>query len=359
MNIDRHNYEDYFLLYVDNELSIDQKKRVELFIKENPDLEEELVMLGQSKLVPDNSIVFDNKALLLKNGSDSFINLDNYEQWLILYVDNELTNDERLSVENFADKHVHVREDLVLFGKTKLETEKVIFPNKNVLFRHERAAVVTMRRWKIAVAAILIMAAGISLYQLVSRQGNGQVTNARTAKTDARKTPIQEPPSSTTAKSGSRDNHQPNVSATGQDEQLATATYPRKGSNREQRAGRQKDHHENSQQLAINLPAHNSDVPHYTVSESIEPKTEQARISNAVVTDIDTHKKIFNTEPVTKRVVETPESNIDPSIADNGENKKLRGFFRKATRLIERTTNINPANDDNKVLIGGMAINLK
>ena len=45
--------------------------------------------------------------------------------------------------------------------------------------------------------------------------------------------------------------------------------------------------------------------------------------------------------------------------ASNTENKKLRGFFRKATRLIEHATNINPADDDNRVLIGGMAINLK
>jgi hypothetical protein len=47
------------------------------------------------------------------------------------------------------------------------------------------------------------------------------------------------------------------------------------------------------------------------------------------------------------------------SYADNSENKRLRGFFRKATRIIEHTTRINPADDDNKVLIGGMAINLR
>ena len=61
MNIDRHNYEEYFLLYIDNELSVDQKKQVELFVQENPDLEEELVMLKQSRLIPDDSIVFDRK----------------------------------------------------------------------------------------------------------------------------------------------------------------------------------------------------------------------------------------------------------------------------------------------------------
>jgi hypothetical protein len=64
MNIDRHNYER-FLLYIDSELSVDQKKRVDV-LQENPDLEEELVMLQQSRLIPDNSIVFDRKHLLMK-----------------------------------------------------------------------------------------------------------------------------------------------------------------------------------------------------------------------------------------------------------------------------------------------------
>src|SRR5689334_23534846 len=107
MNIDRHNYEEYFLLYIDNELNVDQKKHVELFVQENPDLEEELVMLKQSRLIPDESIVFDRKDLLMKeenaqhsaNNNNAFINLNNYEQWLIMYVDNELNAEEKMAVE--------------------------------------------------------------------------------------------------------------------------------------------------------------------------------------------------------------------------------------------------------------------
>ena len=40
MKVDRHNYEEFFLLYIDNELSVDQKKQVDLFVQENADLEE-------------------------------------------------------------------------------------------------------------------------------------------------------------------------------------------------------------------------------------------------------------------------------------------------------------------------------
>jgi anti-sigma factor RsiW len=40
MKIDRHNYEEYFILYMDNELSSDDRGQVEEFIQKNPDLKE-------------------------------------------------------------------------------------------------------------------------------------------------------------------------------------------------------------------------------------------------------------------------------------------------------------------------------
>ena len=85
-------------------------------------------------------------------------------------------------------------------------------------------------------------------------------------------------------------------------------------------------------------------------------------MSEAVALDDEMHKEKINPDPVTKAVAKTPDksSTSDDAVqyGSNAENKKFRGFFRKATRLIERTTNINAAEDD-KVLIGGMAINLK
>ena len=125
MKIDRHNYEEYFLLYTDNELTVEQMKQVELFVIDNPDLEEELVMLQQSRLIPDENIVFDKKHLLMKEQSDSFIDVGNYEEWLVSYVDNELNDEQRIVVEKFAASYPHVQQELALFKQTKLQPEKI------------------------------------------------------------------------------------------------------------------------------------------------------------------------------------------------------------------------------------------
>ena len=45
MNIDRNNYEEFFLLYVDGELDATQQLAVENFVQQNPDLAVELKMI--------------------------------------------------------------------------------------------------------------------------------------------------------------------------------------------------------------------------------------------------------------------------------------------------------------------------
>ena len=79
MNITRHNYEEYFVLYMDNELGSDDRRQVELFVQENADLKEELDWMQQSHLVADTSVVFDNKDQLMKVSGIGSININNYE----------------------------------------------------------------------------------------------------------------------------------------------------------------------------------------------------------------------------------------------------------------------------------------
>jgi len=349
MNINRHNYEEYFLLYIDNELNVDQKKQVELFVKENPDVEEELVMLQQSRLIPDNTIVFDKKHLLMKEENDSFININNYEEWLVLYADDELNEEDKIAVEKFAAAHTHVQQELALFQQAKLQPEKIVFSNKDVLYRKEKIAVISMQWWRVAAAAILIIAAGITVYSVWNKRNNGSTPTDVVIK--------KERPSNSIKSIIPNKQEQPAPGLKEEKEQIIVTTPITKELNKEKKKpGKQRDQ-ENSPQFASNETYNNQTGKRKRfINEINDILPTKPQINNAVAIDDKMHKENFNNEPVTTGGPESPNVRY---IADNNGNKKFRGFFRKASRLIERTTNINPANDDNRVLIGGMAINLK
>jgi hypothetical protein len=65
MKINTANYEEYFLLYIDNELSTEQKTAVENFIEANPNYQKEFELLKQAVLSPEN-IEFEDKVLLYR-----------------------------------------------------------------------------------------------------------------------------------------------------------------------------------------------------------------------------------------------------------------------------------------------------
>jgi hypothetical protein len=64
MDINRNNYETFFLLYLDRELKPEEVLKVEKFLTENPDLQKEFAILKQTILLPFN-MVFESKASLL------------------------------------------------------------------------------------------------------------------------------------------------------------------------------------------------------------------------------------------------------------------------------------------------------
>jgi anti-sigma factor RsiW len=179
------NYEEFFLLYVDGELSAADQHAVEQFVQENPLLAEELDMLMQMKL-PAEETVFADKEILFRNGSAG-INPENYETQFLLYVDNELDVAGKTAVETFVLQHPSVQEQFMLLKKTKLEPETIVFADKASLYRKEEKErrVVFMRWQRIAVAAALIGVIAL-VWTLVppsnhtADQGTVVITNGQT-----------------------------------------------------------------------------------------------------------------------------------------------------------------------------------
>jgi hypothetical protein len=154
MNINRQNYEEYFLLYVDGELSAEQRASVELFVKENTDLENELKGLLHTKL-PDEDLLMIDKTALFKT-EDAFIDHKNYEELFLLYVHNELSNIEKNKVEDFVIQYPKLQDEFALLKRSKLEAETVTFPYKKSLYRKESRRVVYVNWQRISIAAALI-----------------------------------------------------------------------------------------------------------------------------------------------------------------------------------------------------------
>jgi hypothetical protein len=371
MNINRHNYEEFFILYMDNELSSADRKLVEEFIVKNPDLADELEILKQYKLVPDDHIVFENKTQLIRQADNSPIHLANYQEWLLLYLDHELTAGQRSLVENFITKNTAARLEFDALNQTVVPSEQIIFENKEVLYRTEER-IFRIPYWqRIAVAAILILVLATTAIISLSKKTGSQAGLAKTQPAP------QETHSNNTATKNIdiKPVNKPGEAVIDHPVQPANTITPantvvRTGNNRKDNFSNENSTKEQKQNnplrkeetvIAENKPSNN--LP--------KPETNFIKENSGLNVIADNHTKTDNTNIETESSLTTSPvttTNVQPSYVnkqdnseidqDNGKKTKLRGLFRKATRIFEKTTNIN-ATDNDRVLIGGLALKLK
>jgi len=172
--INRYNYEEFFLLYVDGELTAAEKASVDSFLENNPDLLHEFQSLQSAILMPEEEISF-NKSSLFKS-EETHIHSGNYEGKFLLYVNEALNETEKKEVETFVLQHPALQDDFLLIKQTKLPLETIPCPDKDSLYKKERtpAFVFFMR----VAAAAVIIGLGVILYQLSSN--NISSTNSAT-----------------------------------------------------------------------------------------------------------------------------------------------------------------------------------
>ncbi len=178
ININQHNYEAFFLLYVDGELSATDKLVVDQFVEANPDLATELAMLMDMRL-PEEDILFGDKDSLFRNESAE-VNLQNYEEQFLLYVDNELAATEKEKVETFVLQHPSLQENFTQLKQTKLPLESLVFAYKESLYRkEEKEKPVFYMRWqRVAIAAVLTGVA-VLLWTVIPQNNTDQFSLAK------------------------------------------------------------------------------------------------------------------------------------------------------------------------------------
>ncbi len=153
--INRNNYEEYLLMYLDGELSSEDRKSMELFLESNPDIQEELSLLQQTILQPE-AIEFSGKADLYRKAEG--ITINNYQEYFLLYIDKELSPKDKEAVETFVLQNPQLQGEFTLLKETVLPEEKIVFANKESLYRKEekkRPIVIGLRWASLAAAAII------------------------------------------------------------------------------------------------------------------------------------------------------------------------------------------------------------
>jgi hypothetical protein len=350
--LSRENYEVYFVMYVDNELNDADRKAVEHFIQQNPDLEEELVMLQQSVLRADEEIVFEQKELLFKDAAATLqINEQNCEEFFVLYSDDELTNKEKDLVEQFVYKHPQYQAAFELIQQVRLVPDNTLtFPDKTYLFRTEEddSRVVIFPWWRLSAAAIALLVIGSLAWYISSYSGNRVITgDVVTTNTEDEKntgprvaqknnTDI----TNTTPDKGVAIAETNTVSPTVDTKQPVETTVQsaRKknlsgGSNIQQPVYVKQE----SEQRPENPAGDEKTFSIKPVIVTVGNLYEKPVVKSGII------KRTINEPLAVNTVVEKPEDENEPAqhaILTASINKTpLRGFFRKVSRVVDKVTN--------------------
>jgi hypothetical protein len=342
------NYEEFFILYMDNELTPEQMNMVDDFLLANPDLRGEFEALMSVKL-PAEEFTINKQELFAESMLSSSINED-----LLLYIDNELDPDKERVVEFelTSNKDYQLQHEILL--KAKLDpSQKIAYPNKEELYRRTER-VVAFKVWMRVAAAVIIIAALSMFYFTRSNDAvNGANDFAKVKPKPAQKE--------------NRNLKQPEISKA-VTESIAVSNSAEKSSQKNPNSrDREIDNGTKKEVKDPNVVINPDYIAKTDVPDEIEipirtnDPSEATPLKPGLTGTTGTNKEILNNPDVTSAVASAYNPVVDSPDYGPEDNKKgsVKGFLRKATRLIEKKTGFDPANDNGQLLIGAVAVNLK
>ena len=355
--INLENYEEYFLLYVDNELTEAEKKDVEVFIDQHPELRDEWTMLMDTRLSPE-LISMDLKNELYRFEADEEINASNMETFQLMWLDNELDEKQQHAIEEYTRKHPEAAANFELLKMAKLPVENISFPEKSSLYRGvEKPAVVISMKWqKWAVAAAILIAAGLWFINrpdedaipeemvTVAQQVPKENTDSPVIENTAPGTTIDtETEESEEQNAGTRNN-----SATTDPSQI-TRLDPEPGFVQPKQVVKSAK----NQAVASTEPVQIENLSRNKIDEQVtkisDPMANTPVINqtspdmqNAKSTEVLIVKSDYATDALTQEITTIPVDQAE--ISDNEKPRKgmFRGIVRKANRFYNKVTNPDP-----------------
>lgn len=346
IGINRHNYEECLLLYVDGELTPEEKAAVDTFLLLHPDLQAELDGLMQTKLEPEETTFGDATLLLAHN-----MKFNVPDESLLLYLDGELSAGEKKKVEDRLQHDEAFRLQYQLLGKTKLDPQEVIScPNKKELYRNTEKRI-DVPAWLLMAAAVLLIASMGVFYVNDRSEPQPKVTVAQRTKPTGQpvQTNRQMPQPSEQQEKKVAFIETPSVPEPASEDKIAVVkNEPAKPAIKPQ-VIRDKKENGSSNFIAVASPP---------VTPPQQKVTEHAVLAESRKKPVAVPETVPSYVSM-ERVVETEAVYASEIIDDNRGRSPLKGILRKATRMLERRVNIDATNGDDELLIGAIAIKLK
>jgi hypothetical protein len=171
MDINRNNYESFFMDYLDGKMSPDQVIKLMSFLKENPDLKTELEEFEEINVEPDKKR-FESKISLKKA---FIVNDSNFDNLCIASLEGDLNEEETTLLQNWLQQNPLKVREFELYKKTRLIPEKNTFDYKSTLKKSSIVRILTPKVWGYfsAAASITIL---ITLYLFISRPNTNENT---------------------------------------------------------------------------------------------------------------------------------------------------------------------------------------
>ncbi|RLD52869.1 MAG: hypothetical protein DRI94_01755 [Bacteroidetes bacterium] len=132
--INNHNYEVFFLDFLDGNLSESEMKEFSRFLQKNPSLKEELESFEEITLEPSD-IKFENKQELIKKTQAQHFEITEFEYLCVADIEKDNNNEELKQLK----KELSVSENkaaYTVFNAVKLQAnENIVFSNKSKLLK--------------------------------------------------------------------------------------------------------------------------------------------------------------------------------------------------------------------------------
>lgn len=150
--INKHNYEAYFLDFLEGNLTEVQEQALHLFLDKHPDLKAEFEETKLFYLEDSTTTVFNSKDKLYRNEETA---LFRKEHLCIAAAEGVLTAEEQIELDVLLQDETDLLAELAYFQKTRLSAPSIAFPDKEDLKRKALPLISWKTYTSAAAAAVL------------------------------------------------------------------------------------------------------------------------------------------------------------------------------------------------------------